>query len=170
MIYRTRPAIGMRYANRSAPGFSQPKHPTSFFGELDRASGHDTQTGTHRAFLSENLQLPFLADSTGHWDAIHKPIHTGLSSANTVNCLLRTRPGTGMRYANRSAWSIKIRAACGTPYFFTFHSSLFPQKSPGGQVFFLPAGLFSFFRVLFAILILTFIYVSSTLSYRQISM
>ena len=169
MIYRTRPAIGMRYANRSAPGFSQPKHPTSFFGELDRASGHDTQTGTHRAFLSKRRQLPF-SDSTGQWSTIRKPVFTGLSSANTVNCLLRTRPAIGMRYANRSAWSIKIRAACGTPYFFTFHSSLFPQKSPGGQVFFLPAGLFSFFRVLFAILILTFIYVSSTLSYRQISM
>lgn len=156
--------------------------------------GRDTQTGTHRAFLSENLQLPFLADSTGHRDAIHKPSRTGLFSAKTSNFLFwRTRPAIGMQstsqYTPGFPQQTPSTAFCGldrvpecdtqtvplgqlksVPLAAHLTSSLFPQKSPGGQVLFLPAGLFSFSGVFFVILILTFIYVSSILSYRQISM
>ncbi len=98
LFWRARPGSGVRYENR------------------------DTKTGMHRAFLSENLQLPFLAGSTGQWSTIRKPVCTRLSSAKTVNCFLRTRPGTGMRYANRSA---------------------FPHP-PAGRFFSCPPGFFRF--------------------------
>ncbi len=160
--------------------------------------GRDTQTGTHRAFLSENLQLPFSADSTGHRDAIHKPSRTGLFSAKTSNFLFwRTRPASGVRYANWYTPGFPQQtpptAFCGldrvpecdtktvplgqlksvplaahlTSSLFTLHYSL--KNPPAGRFFSCPPGFFRF-SAFFVIFIFTFIYVSSILSYRQISM
>ncbi len=131
MIYRTRPSIGMRCANRHAPGFPQQEPPAAFFIGLDRPLGRSMQAGTHRVFLSENLQLPFLSDSTGHWSAICKPVRTGFSSARTSSCLFGGLDRTSGRETQAGIpGPLKSVPLCGTPYFFTIHSSLFTQLSP----------------------------------------
>ncbi len=130
MIYRTRPSIGIRYATRHAPDFPQQEPPAAFFSGLDRPLGRSMQAGTHRVFLSENLQLPFLADSTGHWSAICKPVRTGFSSAKASSCLFGGLDQTSGRETQAGIpGPLKSVPLCGTPYFFTIHSSLFTQLS-----------------------------------------
>ena len=169
MIYRTRPSIGIRYATRHAPDFPQQEPPAAFFSGLDRAPGCGMQAGTHRVFLSENLQLPFLSNSTGHWSAICKPVRTGFSSAKTSSCLFGGLDRTSGRDTQAGIpGPLKSVPLCGTPYFFTIHSSLFTQLSPAAGFPCRRAFLFLF--LVFSILILTFIYLCGILSHRQSSM
>ena len=143
MIYRTRPLIGVEYASRHASGFPQQKPPAAFFSGLDRPLGCGTQSGTHRAFLSKIRQLP-LADSTGHWGTICKPVRIGLFSSKASSCLFGgpdRAPGCDMQAVGPGP--SKSVPLCGTPHFFTLHFSLFTQNSPAAGSF-LPAGLFYF--------------------------
>ena len=140
LFYRTRPAIGARYVSRYAPGFPQRKPPAAF-----------------------------LSDSTGHWSAICKPVRTGFSSAKTSSCLFGGLDRTSGRETQAGIpGPLKSVPLCGTPYFFTIHSSLFTQLSPAAG--FPCRRAFLFFFLVFSILILTFIYLCGMLSHRQSSM
>ena len=158
--------------------------------------GWSTQAGTHRAFLSKNLHLPFLADSTGHWGAIRKSVRTGFSSTRFASCLWRTRPAIGVRYASRYASGFShqkppaafladptghrgairkpLDPVHSNPCRFAAHltSSLctlhYSLKTPRRQVPVRRA--FFIFFLLPSLFILTFIYLCSILSHRQSSM
>ena len=157
--------------------------------------GWSTQASTHRAFLSKNLHLPFLADSTGHWGAIRKSVRTGFSSARFASCLFggldrssgcstqagthrvflskirqlpfwRTQPVTGVRYASRWTRPVKIRAALRHTLLLHYSLFIIHSKLPGGRFF--PARRAFLFS--FSLFILTSIYPCSILSHGQSSM